>query len=50
MVHLLNDTAMLKMVNLLGVTFSLLFCRITRIPTRTGKPGKIGRHFPVREY
>ena len=20
-----------------------------RVPTRTGKPGKIGRHFPVRE-
>ena len=22
---------------------------IDRVPTRTGKPGKIGRHFPVRE-
>ena len=21
----------------------------TRVPTRTGKPGKMGRHFPVRE-
>ena len=20
-----------------------------RVPTRTGKPGKMGRHFPVRE-
>ena len=29
MVHLLNDTAMLKMVNLFFVTFSLLFCKIT---------------------
>ena len=29
MVHLLNDTAMLKMVNLFVVTFSLLFCKIT---------------------
>ena len=23
--------------------------KITRVPTRTGKPGKMGRHFPVRE-
>ena len=22
---------------------------LDRVPTRTGKPGKIGRHFPVRE-
>ena len=22
---------------------------IDRVPTRTGKPGKMGRHFPVRE-
>ena len=22
---------------------------IHRVPTRTGKPGKMGRHFPVRE-
>ena len=22
---------------------------IGRVPTRTGKPGKMGRHFPVRE-
>ena len=22
---------------------------ILRVPTRTGKPGKMGRHFPVRE-
>ena len=22
---------------------------LTRVPTRTGKPGKMGRHFPVRE-
>ena len=22
---------------------------VTRVPTRTGKPGKMGRHFPVRE-
>ena len=22
---------------------------ICRVPTRTGKPGKVGRHFPVRE-
>ena len=22
---------------------------IARVPTRTGKPGKMGRHFPVRE-
>ena len=23
--------------------------RVHRVPTRTGKPGKMGRHFPVRE-
>ena len=23
--------------------------KITRVPTRTRKPGKMGRHFPVRE-
>ena len=28
--------------------FSLPFA-IVRVPTRTGKPGKMGRHFPVRE-
>ena len=22
---------------------------LCRVPTRTGKPGKMGRHFPVRE-
>ena len=22
---------------------------VYRVPTRTGKPGKMGRHFPVRE-
>ena len=22
---------------------------VSRVPTRTGKPGKMGRHFPVRE-
>ena len=21
-----------------------------RVPTRTGKPAKMGRHFPVREF
>ena len=25
------------------------FCANSRVPTRTGKPGKMGRHFPVRE-
>ena len=24
-------------------------CGGSRVPTRTGKPGKMGRHFPVRE-
>ena len=24
-------------------------CLFYRVPTRTGKPGKMGRHFPVRE-
>ena len=24
-------------------------CVICRVPTRTGKPGKMGRHFPVME-
>ena len=23
--------------------------QMPRVPTRTGKPGKMGRHFPVRE-
>ena len=23
---------------------------LIRVPTRTGKPGKMGRHFPVREF
>ena len=23
--------------------------KVVRVPTRTGKPGKMGRHFPVRE-
>ena len=23
---------------------------LLRVPTRTGKPGKMGRHFPVREF
>ena len=23
--------------------------QLPRVPTRTGKPGKMGRHFPVRE-
>ena len=25
------------------------FQSVDRVPTRTGKPGKMGRHFPVRE-
>ena len=28
---------------------SPIFPQINRVPTRTGKPGKMGRHFPVRE-
>ena len=28
----------------------MLYCtQLLRVPTRTGKPGKMGRHFPVRE-
>ena len=23
---------------------------VARVPTRTGKPGKMGSHFPVREF
>ena len=23
--------------------------QVSRVPTRTGKPGKMGRHFPIRE-
>ena len=26
-----------------------LWHSVSRVPTRTGKPGKMGRHFPVRE-
>ena len=26
-----------------------MLVHIFRVPTRTGKPGKMGRHFPVRE-
>ena len=31
--------------------YNKLVCSILfyRVPTRTGKPGKMGRHFPVRE-
>ena len=31
------------------MTTALYFVMINRVPTRTGKPGKMGRHFPVRE-
>ena len=30
-------------------TFKLTRLLLSRVPTRTGKPGKMGRHFPVRE-
>ena len=33
-------------------TFSAWFSegiKLLRVPTHTGKPGKMGRHFPVRE-
>ena len=39
--------------NVLSFTPALKFsstCSIVRVPTRTGKPGKMGRHFPVREF
>ena len=26
-----------------------LACALVRVPTQTGKPGKMERHFPVRE-
>ena len=34
-----------------GQIWWVIFCRydVFRVPTRTGKPGKMGRHFPVRE-
>ena len=31
------------------VSYKLSFFKLIRVPTRTGKPGKMGRHFPVRE-
>ena len=34
---------------ILVFVFSLLVRKMFRVPTRTGKPGKMGRHFPVRE-
>ena len=36
-----------RSVSLLFGQPSIFF--INRVPTRTGKPGKMGRHFPVRE-
>ena len=34
----------------LSIKFTVNFIKTTvRVPTRTGKPGKMGRHFPVRE-
>ena len=32
-----------------GVCLYQVIFPTLRVPTRTGKPGKIGRHFPVRE-
>ena len=32
-----------------GLQTKLLVVHNIRVPTRTGKPGKMGRHFPVRE-
>ena len=29
--------------------FIVLNVKMSRVPTRTGKPEKMGRHFPVRE-
>ena len=38
------------MEKLLSIKFTVNFIKTTvRVPTRTGKPGKMGRHFPVRE-
>ena len=38
--------ASLSHARLRSMIRSLYSCRV---PTRTGKPGKMGRHFPVRE-
>ena len=36
--------------NDIGSSFCpLSFREVYRVPTQTGKPGKMGRHFPVRE-
>ena len=45
--------------NVLGCLGKMSYCNtkigiynksvLVRVPTRTGKPGKMGRHFPVRE-
>ena len=48
--------------NMLGVVGMMVFQQVgrfiesviefymCRVPRRTGKPGKMGRHFPVREF
>ena len=36
-------------MNIKGVRANLWSQGMNRVPTQTGKPGKMGRHFPVRE-
>ena len=36
-------------VSAVAVSIYIYSVYIYRVPTRTGKPGKMGRHFPVRE-
>ena len=47
--HLSCNTENLSWVTPLSTTHKLRLSCNTRVPTRTGKPGKRGRHFPVRE-
>ena len=37
------------MLLMVGFPLDKKFAHNVRVPTRTGKPGKMGRHFPVRE-
>ena len=44
---MLNLSLCLRFFILAAIIIAFPF--LDRVPTRTGKPGKMGRHFPVRE-
>ena len=43
------DAISLNLLDKLLVIEKIVLKHKNRVPTRTGKPGKMGRHFPVRE-